>query len=83
MLCGNKMDIKDKKVKAESIVFHWKKNFLYYDISAKSNYSFEKPFLWLTRKLIEEPNLEFVATPALSPPGVVVDPALAAHLSMT
>lgn len=23
----------------------------YYDISAKSNYNFEKPFLWLARKL--------------------------------
>lgn len=24
---------------------------MYYDISAKSNYNFEKPFLWLARKL--------------------------------
>ena len=49
VLCGNKVDIKDRKVKAKSIVFHRKKNLQYYDISAKSNYNFEKPFLWLAR----------------------------------
>lgn len=48
--------------------------FQYYDISAKSNYNFEKPFLWLARKLIGDPNLEFVAMPALLPPEVNMDP---------
>jgi GTP-binding nuclear protein Ran len=75
VLCGNKVDIKDRKVKAKSIVFHRKKNLQYYDISAKSNYNFEKPFLWLARKLIGDPNLEFVAMPALAPPEVTMDPA--------
>lgn len=46
----------------------------YYDISAKSNYNFEKPFLWLARKLIGDPNLELVAAPALVPPEVQMDP---------
>ena len=50
VLTGNKVDIKDRKVKAKSIVFHRKKNLQYYDISAKSNYNFEKPFLWLARE---------------------------------
>lgn len=45
----------------------------YYDISAKSNYNFEKPFLWLARKLVGDPNLEFVAMPALLPPEVKMD----------
>merc|ERR1719422_2541867 len=67
-------NIKDRKVKAKSIVFHRKKNLQYYDISAKSNYNFEKPFLWLARKLIGDPNLEFVAMPALVPPEVTMDP---------
>lgn len=52
--------------------------FQYYDISAKSNYNFEKPFLWLARKLIGDPNLEFVAMPALAPPEVQMDPSLVA-----
>ena len=51
----------------------------YYDISAKSNYNFEKPFLWLARKLTGDPNLEFVAMPALQPPEVTMDPQLAAE----
>ena len=50
----------------------------YYDISAKSNYNFEKPFLYLARKLIGDPNLEFVAMPALAPPEVTMDPQMIA-----
>ena len=79
LLRGNQVDIKDRKVKAKSVVFHRKKNLQYYDISAKSNYNFEKPFLWLARRLIGDPNLEFVAMPALAPPEVVMDPGLAAQ----
>merc|ERR1712152_104249 len=75
VLCGNKVDVKDRKVKPKHIVFHRKKpNIQYYDISAKSNYNFEKPFLWIARKLIGDPNLEFVAMPALLPPEVQMDP---------
>jgi GTP-binding nuclear protein Ran len=70
VLCGNKVDVKERKVKAKSITFHRKKNLQYYDISAKSNYNFEKPFLWLLRKLCGEPELEFVEMPALQPPEV-------------
>ena len=78
MLCGNQVDIKDRKVKAKSTVFP-RKNLQYYDIAAKSNYSFEKPFFLLARKLIGDPNLEFVAMPALAPPEVVMAPVLAAQ----
>jgi len=73
VLVGNKVDIKDRKVKAKAITFHRKKNLQYYDISAKSNYNFEKPFLYLARKLIGDPNLEFTAMPALAPPEVTLD----------
>jgi len=76
VLCGNKVDIKDRKVKAKAITFHRKKNLQYYDISAKSNYNFEKPFLWLARKLAGDANLEFVAMPALDPPEVHMDSEL-------
>eukprot|EP00771_Trimastix_marina_P001682 gnl/Trimastix_PCT/277.p2 GENE.gnl/Trimastix_PCT/277~~gnl/Trimastix_PCT/277.p2 ORF type:complete len:224 (-),score=87.46 gnl/Trimastix_PCT/277:306-977(-) len=73
VLCGNKVDVKDRKVKARSITFHRKKNLQYYDISAKSNYNFEKPFLWLARKLVGDPDLYFVAAPALAPPEIALD----------
>ncbi|KAF9174378.1 GTP-binding nuclear protein gsp1/Ran [Entomortierella chlamydospora] len=76
VLCGNKVDIKERKVKPKAIDFHRKKSLQYYDISAKSNYNFEKPFLWLARKLAGHQDLEFVAAPALAPAEVAVDPAL-------
>ncbi|KAL1401380.1 hypothetical protein pipiens_001956 [Culex pipiens pipiens] len=63
LLCGNKIDIKDRKVRAEACSTGKKDN-----ISAKFNYNFEKPFLWLTRKLVGDPNLEFVAMFAILPP---------------
>lgn len=55
------------------MTFHRKKNLQYFEISAKSNYNFEKPFLWLARKLVGNPALEFAAAPALAPPEVQVD----------
>ena len=42
----------DRKVKTGAVTFHRKKNLQYFEISAKSNYNFEKPFLWLARKLV-------------------------------
>ena len=90
-------------VKAKDITFHRKKNLQYYDISARSNYNFEKPFLYLARKLAgyihanhtplqmdaclcgcwcvgacngcRDPELRFVAAPALVPADVPVDTA--------
>jgi GTP-binding nuclear protein Ran len=79
VLCGNKVDIKERKVKPKAIDFHRKKSLQYYDISAKSNYNFEKPFLWLARKLAGHADLEFVASPALAPAEVQVDASLMAQ----
>nr|XP_019043540.1 GTP-binding nuclear protein GSP1/Ran [Kwoniella bestiolae CBS 10118]OCF22470.1 GTP-binding nuclear protein GSP1/Ran [Kwoniella bestiolae CBS 10118] len=85
VLCGNKVDVKasnlwplERKVKTGNVTFHRKKNLQYFEISAKSNYNFEKPFLWLARKLVGNQSLEFVAAPALAPPEVQVDQALIA-----
>ncbi|KOS16734.1 GTP-binding nuclear protein GSP1/Ran [Escovopsis weberi] len=76
VLCGNKVDVKERKVKAKTITFHRKKNLQYYDISAKSNYNFEKPFIYLARKMVGNPHLEFTAAPALAPAEAQVDEAL-------
>ena len=67
VLTGNKVDVKERKVKAKTITFHRKKNLQYYDISAKSNYNFEKPFLWLARKLVGNPNLVSHPWPSSKP----------------
>ena len=75
-LVGNKVDVKDRKVNAKQITFHRKKNLQYYDVSAKSNYNFEKPFLWLARKLAGgNTQLVFVEQPALAPAEVQIDMA--------
>lgn len=69
----------ERKVKTGAVTFHRKKNLQYFEISAKSNYNFEKPFLWLARKLVGNPSLEFAAAPALAPPEVQVDAKLMAQ----
>ncbi|PWZ30195.1 GTP-binding nuclear protein Ran-2 [Zea mays] len=76
VLCGNKVDVKNRQVKAKQVTFHRKKNLQYYEISAKSNYNFEKPFLYLARKLAGDQNLHFVEAVALKPPEVQIDMAL-------
>ena len=60
-------------VKAKQITFHRKKNLQYYDISAKSNYQFEKPFVHLLRKLLEQPDLLLTEAPALEPKEFEID----------
>ena len=74
VLVGNKVDEKNRKVKAKQIVFARKHGIQYFDISAKSNYQFEKPFLWILRKLTGDPNLSLVEAPALAPAEVILDP---------
>jgi len=44
---------KNRQVKAKAVTYHMKKNLQDYEISAKSNYNFEKSFLYLARKLAE------------------------------
>jgi GTP-binding nuclear protein Ran len=67
VLVGNKVDVKDRKVKAKQITYHRRHNLQYFDVSAKSNYQFEKPFLWLARRLSGDPNLTLVEAPVLAP----------------
>ncbi|XP_026377802.1 GTP-binding nuclear protein Ran-3-like [Papaver somniferum] len=73
VLGGNKVDVKNRQVKAKQVTFHRKKNMQYYEICAKSNYNFEKPFLYLARKLAGDATIHFVESPALAPPEVTID----------
>lgn len=71
ILCGNKCDIPDRKVtgrvKAQDLP-----NVKYFQISSRSNYNFEKPWLELARQLTGYSDLEFTEMPAITPPEVVV-----------
>ncbi|KAN0045125.1 hypothetical protein ACTA71_006653 [Dictyostelium dimigraforme] len=73
VLCGNKVDVKDRKVKPSQIVFHRRYNLSYYDVSAKSNYNFEKPFVWLTSKLLGNKAVTLVQQPTLKLPEIDLD----------
>ena len=75
VLVGNKVDVKDRKVKGKQITFHRKKNLQYYDISAKSNYQYDKPFVWLLRRLVNDGNLQLVEQPVLAPADLAIDPS--------
>lgn len=78
VLVGNKVDVKDRQVKAKNIMFHRKRNLQYYDVSARSNYNFEKPFLWLARRLTNQLELKFVGQFAKAPE-INIDPSLIAQ----
>ncbi len=73
VLIGNKVDVKDRKVKARQILFPRKHGVQYYDVSAKSNYQFEKPFVWLLKNLLKDPSLYLVEAPVLQPGEVDFD----------
>jgi len=53
-LCGNQVDVRDRKVKARQITFHRKTGLEYCDISAKTMFHVERPFLWMVRKLSDD-----------------------------
>lgn len=70
-LIGNKVDSKDRKIKGREITFHRKKNLQFYNISAKSNFQIEKPFVWILKKLTNEPNLYLVEEIGYHPPAPI------------
>jgi len=68
VLVGNKVDAPERQLKAQQITFHRKRGIQYYDMSAKSNYNFEKPFLFLARKLTGHgTDLRFIGEYAKTP----------------
>lgn len=64
---GNKVDIKERKVKSREINSRFKGEW-YFDISAKSNYNFEKPLLQAAKLLLVDNNITFVENPPIQPP---------------
>jgi GTP-binding nuclear protein Ran len=62
VICGNKVDVPGRKIKASDVATRCElTNYDYCDLSVKSNFNFEKPFLMLARKLLNNPTLEFVS----------------------
>ena len=64
VICGNKSDINYGKVthkdKQKHLQINWNSQLTYYDISTKSAYNYDKPFLCLMRQFTTHSDLEFV-----------------------
>lgn len=74
VLCGNKVDCSNRKVKEKMIARTLKCGILMYtEISAKTNYNFEMPFLALARKLTGKDDLTFVSNLNLKPAEINID----------
>eukprot|EP01006_Ploeotia_vitrea_P058614 TRINITY_DN69817_c0_g1_i1.p1 TRINITY_DN69817_c0_g1~~TRINITY_DN69817_c0_g1_i1.p1 ORF type:complete len:211 (-),score=30.27 TRINITY_DN69817_c0_g1_i1:48-680(-) len=80
VLVGNKVDQRTRQVQPRHITFHRRKALQYYDISARSNYNYEKPFLYLLRKLVNDPQLQFVVCGIGPPPEIRLSPEQVAKL---
>jgi GTP-binding nuclear protein Ran len=62
IICGNKCDIKERKITTRDI-FKIKNTFFhcpYFDISTKTNYNFDKPFLIAIKKYTNNYNINFI-----------------------
>lgn len=73
VLCGNKVDVTERQVAPKQINYHRRKSLAYYEISVKSNYNYEKPFIYLLRELSKDEKLSLVQQPALLPAETSVD----------
>lgn len=57
-------------MRAQAVTWHRKKSIPYVEMSAKSNYNYEVPFVIICRKLANDPKLELTQAPSLLPPDV-------------
>lgn len=69
VLVANKADLKQRIIKPKHIYFHRQKNINYYEISTKSNYNLEKPFIDLIWQLAKDTKL-VTESPKLLPPEI-------------
>lgn len=61
MLVGNKIDAHDRVIPGRRVTFHKKHNMYYLEISSKSNYYLELPFLALARSILKDRQLRFIS----------------------
>eukprot|EP00759_Apiculatamorpha_spiralis_P028299 PhF_6_TR30765/c0_g1_i3/m.45314/K07936/RAN; GTP-binding nuclear protein Ran len=72
VLCGNKVDDLDRKIRPKVVTFHRKKNLKHVDVSAKGLYRCDVPYLELLRKLTNDPTLVFTASIHRDPPLIAI-----------
>lgn len=59
VLCGNKVDAKDRQVSARKIDLHRQVGIPYCNVSTKSLFDYDHPLLFLARQILRDPTLTF------------------------
>lgn len=67
VLVGNKVEVHPRQIRAKDVAYHRKRGLQYYDVSACTSFNFEKPLLWLARRLANQPQLQFACQFAEAP----------------
>ena len=73
VLVGNKAELNDNNIPEDEITFHHEHDAEYVEISAKTSYHLEDPFLALLRKITNDPDLQLSIAPPLLPPDIPFD----------
>ena len=67
VLVGNKVDSEHRIVESKDIIFHKGKFMQYCELSGRSGYQYEKPFLVLLRMLAQNNTIELLSGPVPQP----------------
>nr|BAS01959.1 GTP-binding nuclear protein RAN [Amorphochlora amoebiformis] len=74
VIVGTKHDIRDQSLEEERMIFFRRKfGVQYIEVSARKNYNYEKPFLYLFRKLLDDPTIYYTEEVALVPPDITIE----------
>ena len=73
IICGNKIDSKDRKIRRNQITFAKKKNLPYFDLSVKCNFNINEPFLNFIKIFTDDKNAYFTKTPLSLPPEININ----------
>ena len=57
VLCANKVDVQERKVRSKAITYHKKHKMGFYEISVKERMSLKEPFEYLLQQVTKEPDL--------------------------
>lgn len=73
IICGNKIDSKDRKINKNQILFAKKKKLLYFDLSVKCNFNINEPFLNFIKIFTNDQNAYFIKKPLLLSPEFILN----------
>ncbi|KAL2824643.1 P-loop containing nucleoside triphosphate hydrolase protein [Aspergillus cavernicola] len=63
VMCGNRCENTNRRVNPQTVTFHREKGLQYYDFSVRCLYNFHKPLLFLARRLLSDPYMDYQSYP--------------------